>query len=586
MRPGFSEKADADPPLDKRVPVGEKGLGRLAAGRLGEQLDVYTRCRASDPWLHLGFRWADFNDMNTPLDEVPVWVDTDSTPPETLAEFGTIVVISRLRMKWDSRVPGRKAKDRAPTRLGRLRQDLKLLLLPLLAADSGFAVDLRHNSPLPEDHASSGPVIPPELRLLDYQFDFALEQDGSQWSVLRTVKRSPALVKRLGLKRETNVEVPIADLDLGEFNPDAVGSFDASIYYAPESASQLAGIRAPVGVRLYRDGVRVDPYGEVGDDWLGVAAYKASRQGHAAIQPKALYGAVRISRRSNGDLRPLANREGLLDNESFQSFLVLCRGELRWLGDLIQREYQQPTQDQRRASREGDKREATAINVQRYAVAVTRAAVHAVRQPVAGAGTELVRLEKTLSDSSMPAHLRDRLQGLHDATKQHLEQIDEAVERLTRFLDFDPTPRTVDVRNIVKEVLQRAQVSAKSMGVTLIKVTPDNPLQLEIPDGLVERALEELVDNATQAPRPEGRTGKITVEAAETETGVRISVIDNGEGVPEQIRDLLFKESVSTGGHIGLGLLFNRQLLALARGDLLLQSSGPEGSRFDVILPA
>ena len=68
MRPGFSSKAsiveprkvaagadEAERREGARIPVGEKGIGRLAAGRLGERLDVYTRRTPNRPWLHVEF---------------------------------------------------------------------------------------------------------------------------------------------------------------------------------------------------------------------------------------------------------------------------------------------------------------------------------------------------------------------------------------------------------------------------------------------------------------------------------------------------------------------------------------------------
>jgi signal transduction histidine kinase len=585
MRPGYSEKAGAAPPEGKRIPVGEKGLGRLAAGRLGERFDVYTRPDASEPWLHLGFDWDEFDDMQQSLDEVPVYVDTETEPPEVVSNVGTVVVITGLRRRWDSRVPGRKVKGRATTRLGRLRQDLELLLLPLRAAGPGFEIDLSHNSSLPEDEEGSGRIEAPELRLLDYEFDFALERDGDDWSILRTIRRSPDLVSRLSLEPEEDIVVTLEEVGLGTLDPTLVGSFDGSVYYAPESAQQLEQIRAPIGVRLYRDGVRVDPYGDPGDDWLGVNAYRASRQGHAAIQPKALYGSVRISRRDNRELRPLANREGLLDNDALEAFQQVCREELRWFGSLIEKEYSEPAKEQRREDREGREREAAAVNVQRYAVAVTRAAVHAVRQPVAGAGLELHRMQTAIADPAVPDELRKRLQALYDSTREHLAQIDTAVERLTRFLEFDPTARVIDVRDVVEDVLDRAKAAAASNGVTLRTTLPDAPVSLEVAEGLLDRALEELVDNAIQAPRRDDSLGIVTVSVAPEDRLVRISVDDTGTGVPEAIRERLFKESVSTTGHIGLGLLFNRQLLALARGDLALVKSDDNGSRFEITLP-
>ena len=79
MHPGFSYKVDAVPSegakpradtpkarQDARVPIGEKGIGRLAAGRLGERLHVFTRRRRNDPWLHVLFDWNTFRDMNVP----------------------------------------------------------------------------------------------------------------------------------------------------------------------------------------------------------------------------------------------------------------------------------------------------------------------------------------------------------------------------------------------------------------------------------------------------------------------------------------------------------------------------------------
>jgi len=151
MHPGFSEKIDAPPTSLSRIPVGEKGLGRLAAGRLGETLDVYSRRSPSSPWFHAFFRWEDFNDKDKLLDEIPIsWDEVDAAPVDDLAA-GTVVHIRGLSLKWDTRPPGRRAKGRAMTRIGRLRQDLEVLLLPLTAGGQDFTIRLLHNSSLSED---------------------------------------------------------------------------------------------------------------------------------------------------------------------------------------------------------------------------------------------------------------------------------------------------------------------------------------------------------------------------------------------------------------------------------------------------
>ena len=49
MKPGFSYKAEAREDSGGRIPVGEKGLGRLSAGRLGDRLHIFTRTDEKKP---------------------------------------------------------------------------------------------------------------------------------------------------------------------------------------------------------------------------------------------------------------------------------------------------------------------------------------------------------------------------------------------------------------------------------------------------------------------------------------------------------------------------------------------------------
>ena len=152
-------------------------------------------------------------------------------------------------------------------------------------------------------------------------------------------------------------------------------------------------------------------------------------------------------------------------------------------------------------------------------------------------------------------------------------------------LDFDPTPRQIRLDEIVREVIEKSTVAARSKNIRLINRINGEQTTLVVPPGLLERSLEELIDNAVQARRPPDRKGQVIVQAHREDSSVRVSVIDNGTGIEKSVAERLFHESVSTEGHIGVGLLFNRQLLALARGDMRLVSTGSEGSQFDIVLP-
>jgi signal transduction histidine kinase len=579
MRPGYSQKANFVPKPGKRVPVGEKGLGRLAAGRLGETLDVWTRRTRRDSWLHAHFEWGAFEDMDRDLAQIGVPVD-DQTPPElTIAETGTIVRIGDLRLNWNARVPGRRAPGRATTRLGRLRQDLELLLLPLGQGDDEFAIELEHNSSLPEDE--SGSVEPPALQLLDYQYDFALAQSRGSWRIRRSLRRSPAIAAETSQPATTKLEGALPPI-LGD--PAEIGTFEGTMYYAPHSARRLRELRAPIGVRLYRDGVRVDPFGDDPDDWLGARARKASRQGHAAIQPNALYGAVRLTRAGNPSLVPMANREGMVENEAFESFVAICQSEFSFFEDRVFQELVEPNWTSLES-----KRQEEAEQQQAFAFTLARTAAHAVRQPVAGANAELDRLQGVLKRVELPANERARLQEVHDRTLAHLQRIEAAVQKMLEVLDFNPEVEAFTLDEAVASIVGRLRNDARSAKVSVDLEIEAPGIQVELPRDVLELALDELVQNAIHAPRPSGRQGHVEVvvgldKPKSRRPRPRISVIDNGSGVPEAMREDLFMSPQSTKGRIGFGLILTRQLMRLARGDVRLASTGAEGSRFEVML--
>jgi signal transduction histidine kinase len=592
MHPGYSEKIDAAPTPRKRIPVGEKGLGRLAAGRLGATLDVYSRMNPSAPWFHAFFRWEDFNDNDKLLDQIPIAWDLVSEPPVDNLDTGTIIHIKSLSLKWDRRPPGRRAKGRAITRVGRLRQDLEVLLLPLTAGGQDFTIRLRHNSDLPEDAEGrvdededepddrAGTVEPSTFELLDYEYQFELERKRTGWRLIRTVRRSPEVAELTGEELESVWTVNRSDLP--EELLAATGPLCGSFYYAPASAKAFKQLRVPTGVRIYRDGVRVDPYGDPGDDWLGANERKAVRQGHAAIQPNSLYGAVTVSRKANPNLKPLANREGFIGNAALDAFFALARQEFAQFGDVIERELLIPRWEKNEAKTKSDE----ALKSRQWAVAMTRATAHAVRQPVTSAGAELRSLRQAIDRSpDIPDRLRFELQDLYERTKLHLGRIDDAVGKMLGFLDVDPEPRWVDLVDLVCEAVDTVGPDAESANIALYDENDDQPVQMRAPAGLIEHALEELLENAIQAPRPAGRDGWVRIRINQND-GVRIEVADNAGGIDTKLYAKLFNQTVSKTGRIGVGLLINRQLMQIARGDIELTRTGPDGSTFSIILPS
>jgi signal transduction histidine kinase len=108
--------------------------------------------------------------------------------------------------------------------------------------------------------------------------------------------------------------------------------------------------------------------------------------------------------------------------------------------------------------------------------------------------------------------------------------------------------------------------------------------------GRTQQILVNLLDNAAKYS-PEGRW--VTVSWDLEDRRVVLRVRDHGLGIPEEGREQLFTRfgrlAGSTArarhGGTGLGLYLSRLLARAMEGELSLESTGPQGSTFRLLLP-
>lgn len=597
MRPGFSQKAGrltakpsrtaktAQERMEARLPIGEKGIGRLAAGRLGDVLHVWTRKSDRQPWLHVPFNWDDFNTMDTPLDEVPVQPDYDTPPPTPWPSTGTIIEIRELTLNWAGRVPGRRVAGRHASRMGRLRQDLELMISPLAAVEQAFEIELQSDFDAHREFV--GEITPADLRLLDYQYDFDVTWDAKRGvKVVRTVRRSDDLAEKVGRDITTKQTTYYGRDSDPESDPThhpgtmLCGPFHGTMYYAVRkgTARRMHDLGIQPGVHVYRDGIRVEPYGDPEDDWLGVQARKASRQGYAAIRPNTLYGFVRISKIENPTLIDMTNRQGLVENQEYDEFVAHMRAEFRRFADVVFEEFVEPewTKDAERAV-ELASRTSTERDV------LVRDIVHDLRQPVAALGTEMRNLDFVVETFPIPPETKTQLVAIRDRASRHLDDIAEVV----RVALEQPIAGEIEPVSLL-DVVEDAVRSVSNMAAT-----HNAKIVVEVGDRVVlarrehlRRAVAELLRNAIQAPRAGGVEAYVVVASAGSEGNVLVRVTDNGTGVPDEVAAQVFRVPVSLKGRQGEGLISVRDLLATFGGRARLVNGGAAGAEFEVVIPS
>jgi signal transduction histidine kinase len=120
---------------------------------------------------------------------------------------------------------------------------------------------------------------------------------------------------------------------------------------------------------------------------------------------------------------------------------------------------------------------------------------------------------------------------------------------------------------------------------------PPEPLEAEADHEKLRQIVADLVENAVKYS-PDG--GTIAVSARRSDDGIEVSVDDEGIGVPESERALIFskfyradsdgRELVSGG--TGLGLFIAKELLEAMRGRIWVRQREERGSSFVFVLPA
>ncbi|MGW6741550.1 ATP-binding protein [Streptomyces sp. NPDC055025] len=144
------------------------------------------------------------------------------------------------------------------------------------------------------------------------------------------------------------------------------------------------------------------------------------------------------------------------------------------------------------------------------------------------------------------------------------------------------TPGSCDVPALARELARRGADGPPRTPLTEVR---GGPATAGVSAALAERILSPLLDNARRYA-----AHTVVIECAAVAGTVRVTVADDGPGVPEDFRDSLFepgRRATPGDGHdgAGLGLALARRLARAAGGDIALDA-GHAGAWFTVTLPA
>ena len=229
-------------------------------------------------------------------------------------------------------------------------------------------------------------------------------------------------------------------------------------------------------------------------------------------------------------------------------------------------------------------------------VARLRGALETQRQFMADASHELrtpvsiirTAAEVTLSrDHREEPEYRDAL-AMAGAQAQRLGQLVEDMLVLARADAgaYPLRPVTLYLDDVVEECRRAVEVLASARGIT-VTATGASDVAIRGDEELLRRLVLNLLQNAIQHSPPGGLVG---VDITPNGSRVRVCVTDNGAGIPEPDRSRIFDRFVQLDPSrraegTGLGLTIAKWIAEAHQGSLSLESTGPAGSTFSIVLP-
>ena len=344
--------------------TGEKGIGRLAAHKLSRQLAI-----TSIPWDQESGGLRTGIEAKIDWDEVEAKATLDDLegsgavlvkllPASQERSAGTVITLSRLRRAWGKRQHARFLEEVQTFDPPSILVDplpRAVLTEPLLfKAPVVRDVHRREGTHGPKDPGFrvrlEGDLAPPE----DY---WKAAVAASDWIIEIDARSDPRTV-RYGIAPSERTRRELQDAERKVFeivHPDPVSGpfFTARLLLrtGPQKGSGEKRMWATrnSGVRVFMEGFRVLPYGESGNDWLGLdrdyvrrgrggilgsfpepfedpSDDTGEKPGLLHLPQKSYFGAVFLTHEGAESLRLLVNREGFVPGGTYERLVDLVRG--------------------------------------------------------------------------------------------------------------------------------------------------------------------------------------------------------------------------------------------------------------------
>ncbi|MBN9285551.1 MULTISPECIES: ATP-binding protein [unclassified Flavobacterium] len=600
MRLSSSDKIhNPESPKYNRTRAGRKGIGRFATQRLGNKLTIITQKENLDSALKITIDW---NRFETDRDLASISNSIEIIPKKK--EEGTTLIIEDLREGWS---------DPTIKRVYRYTSDL-LQPFPLSKErkekienklDPGFK-----SSYYRDIESEENLIIDEEEAFLKYALaeieGYVLEDGQGCWSLESEKLEFSQEVFLIGKNK-----------DLPESKFQFIKGIHFKCYYFLYDSSliptqtmtfirEVANERG--GIRIYRNGFRVLPYGEKLNDWLGLDDSTARRVILSSHRNINFFGFVEITDESGLLFDETSSREGLFDNEAFQELVGFVQrsilnavlkiadlrgrkattGQKNWLkpektsekvdsaiekikqifdednktnnhsssGDPSDKKqkFEEAFEEFKQARQEEvfeKQKLIEELNMLRVLAGlglVIGEFVHEVKRFLPGFDTDTKFLKKAVKDYSEALNRVERLEVNIKSFTAYTSYFDRAISRNV-FRELEP----IELRNAVNDFWDIVKKDIERSGIVFHQPMYEDFDLFTIPMHPSEWAsiLFNFYTNSKKAIRRKGVKGEIFIKCGRNKDNVYLEFSDNGDGINKDHEEQIFNAFYTTSGVSG-----------------------------------
>jgi signal transduction histidine kinase/CheY-like chemotaxis protein len=207
---------------------------------------------------------------------------------------------------------------------------------------------------------------------------------------------------------------------------------------------------------------------------------------------------------------------------------------------------------------------------------------HEINNPL----TSVIAFAQMLSQKEFPEDTKEAIDVINDGA----ERIANIVDKLLTFARRHKKGREyIDINDIINSIVEMRSYEMRNNNIEIIlDLLPDLPRTMAN-IGELQQVFLNIVINAEQAILlSKYKEGKICIETGVIGDNIRINIIDDGPGIPEEYIEKLFDPFFTTkdeNGGTGLGLSISYGIIKEHGGKIYAQSPEGQGATFVIELP-